>query len=384
MQNKSVNLLCLHVSRWICVVCIQIFLANQLQSQDAQIIPAFMVRGRMEYKAMYDGVIKYAVSNSFQAICRGSKVSIRSTGTAGKNEIVRDVSTEYVSDGVTSYRITTFDIDQETIEKNRRNNESQRIFSSSVDVYLGDYPPNGLALVSPVWLALASNSMIDNSNEGEILPLVMLGPYWPTIGGEKLEATWVKSDIMPFLPDQVVTYANEKSFDIINKGETFFKNKPFPEQYKQGFTNTIYKVLAWTNVGSMKMPLHFQLVSFYPQHDGKDNKDLQPHLIYDGFVEAVTVGDVPKIEIPPKVLKWASVADYRFSKNNEAPLHYTSEFGELYSTAAAIANASAQDEVRMKINDAKYRPVVIGFMAIFSLGSIIILLQFSRNNNNNK
>ena len=381
IPNDLVQPFRFHISRWICVVCFQIvFVVQQSWSQNNQSTPAYLVQGRIECKGMADGIIKYAASNTFEVVCRDSKVSIRTTGSIGKDE--KDVYTMFSSDGVDSYRVTVFDIDQKTIEKNRGKNEKGGIFSSSVDVYQGGNPPNGLGLIAPVWLALASTLIIDSRNEGEIWPLVKTGPYAPAIGGEKLKATWIKSEVIPFLPVQVITYAKDKTFVMINKGEILLMREPFPQKYGQGFTNFIYQVLTWTNIEGLKIPQHFQLVSFYPKHDGKDKNDLQRHFVYDGYVETIAVKDVPQVEIPPKIPKWASVADYRFSANNENPLQYTSEFGELHSTPAAIANASAQDIVRMKVNDAKYRPFVIGVMVVFSVGSISFLFWFGRKMNN--
>jgi RNA polymerase sigma factor (sigma-70 family) len=171
-----------------------------------------------------------------------------------------------------------------------------------------------------IWLALASSSYL-NDAEDRLLP-----PYSTEAVRVKLPATVVRMNVLPRLPETVIYF--DDGFD---RSEGVPKQRRPP--YDKGFTNAIYTINTFTNIGGYSLPLTFNLKVFVPAYLGSGTTlyeefngtinhvsagclrtNFIPDVVSEGFIfdtRFVSADAVRKSQFPYKTNRWLSTKEVK-------------------------------------------------------------------------
>jgi len=257
-------------------------------------------------------------------------------------------------------------------------------FSAFVDIFTNNFPPNQFGSIGPVWMGLASTATLneEGKDSGNICPAFFMCPDWPSYGGHRLKASWSMSSLPPFLPEQLVEYADNQTFQIVSANYYRWTKKMFPSVYAEGYTNCIYTVLSWTNWSGISVPQHFRLIGFVPDLRSDDRNRVQTQTVYDGYVESVSETISNSVTMPEQFLAWSRISEGRYS---EKPIVYVSKSGGLWPKDEVLGRGAELDiDVAAATAGArKHRSVIFGGL-LFVLGGLpaglILLTRFRRTN----
>jgi hypothetical protein len=110
-----------------------------------------------------------------------------------------------------------------------------------------------------VWFAYASQCYLDNAHPGYLSPLNGYNPILLSMGYEQ-EAQLTRQPAPPGLPERAVIFDDGRF--------TGFSGVARPSPFNQGFTNTVFQTLAFTNLAGMDIPLHSTIFHFAPKLGG--------------------------------------------------------------------------------------------------------------------
>jgi hypothetical protein len=343
--------------------------------------------GRLEYNFFHEGKVIRSTTNFFSVSVRGNASSIRSWGIPEHGSI-RVKSYEYVTDGENSVFFTIFDADPIEVEKSQMTSLKER-FNRAAMIYTGQFPPNHIGLMGPVWLATASATFFQqkSNSTADIRPLYFLGNNNPDISPIEVSASWSLNMIPPHLPESILQYANENVFTMVNSNYLNFMSKQLPQLYRHGYTNAFFRTIEWMNIGDIKLPKRFILDGYVPLPDGKNSKELATQVVYRGFIDSAAITSDEPIILPKAFTKWTKVYEYRFGLTNGQPFVYSSESGELLSEHDLKTglhekkkNESAQAKSRLATNR---MPRFLVLSAIFVLTIFFVrIICYSKKNKN--
>jgi len=337
---------------------------------NADVGSAFTVRGRIEYKYFISGAVAERQTNFFHISIADCKSVTRVGGLSAPDG--RQVENyELYSTPEMSWFITVFKDQQDSklrnadgLVLNMKKKQFEKSFNAFVDIYPNPFPPSHIGLISPVWAAYGSGCALQHGQESTY-SLSFLGPGWPSINGQQLKCEVQSSTDAPHLPSQIIEYGDANVFQFVSEvQQNFFGQKPLPEIYKGGFTNSIYEVLSWTNFSGLKLPLRFQLTRYIPKTNGSAANDLSVLLVYEGVADSFEAKSVDLI-VPSKAQEWSRITDYRFNKADGKPYMYTTKSGRILSRKelekSGQASLSSERPFRSNLNVIRF--VVIALMA---------------------
>jgi hypothetical protein len=355
-------------------------------SQSAISEPSYDVVGNLQHRILLDGKLFYAQTNEFAVQVRGSLVRIRAWEFTNNENVVPVKDYVFVTDGSTGYQITTFDVNPNAVAKSQTDVGKQlRTFNAFVDVFTNTCPPNMTGNMGPVWIATASTAFMQRQGQrgGNMYAEYPVCPDWPDIGGERLKASWSLSGQLPYLPESLVEYADKGVFNVVNNFFERWKQKTFPQIYKDGFTNAVYEVLNWKNVGGLHIPSHFRLTSYLPMYDGSRASQLQVQSTYDGYIRTITTTQLDAITVSPKIPTWSRINEYRYGTIDNHPITYTSQTGDLLTKneVLKLMRGGVQFAAKSNIIASRHRKIIWACFFCLTMLPICILLfkKFRRN-----
>ncbi len=145
-------------------------------------------------------------------------------------------------------------------------------------------PENGRG-IEPVWLAYAGGCYYKALSPGK-----KMRPVWWMGGGVReadilFVSDWQLNQSFPQLLDYFADFTDGKRYEI--GGDKPVPTR-MPKPFDQPTTNSVYRVLAWTNVAGMALPLRFQVVRYGPDAPSSTS---QPRLVplesYEGTATSI-------------------------------------------------------------------------------------------------
>jgi hypothetical protein len=176
--------------------------------------------------------------------------------------------------------------------------------------------------LSPVWLAYCSHIEFRERTD-QFLPLLSL----PVFIGERpkmevdslmrlrLRSEWTLDERPPHLVTAFTDY-RDAQWDSERLSASLV-----PEEYSTGKTNTILRVIAWTNVASLHIPIELQLTKFVLNTNspvpGTQHVFLSCHITVTN-VSARTA----RLHFVPELTTATRVIDRRFTQGPNRPAEY--------------------------------------------------------------
>lgn len=274
------------------------------------------------------------------------------------------------SDSVDLYQVDLYKPKTKFVDSNSTNRNSSVVAKRVPTV-------NSIAKVSPgyvpdydyhhsphLWLVFASGYFLQNQAPANKLPCVILRPKDQT--NCWLKANWEFSDPKSGILRHVVTF-DEGKVGLFGGGKV---DRPKP--FDAGFTNLICSVTAYTNLGSLNIPIKFEIRALKPQENAVTHRDLATIWHLEGSVETVSLNIGGEI-CPPKVSERTRVEDFRAERISIAKsvVYYTTN-GWLATNQPAYASL---------ITGIPYEPKStfrFWFISLLVIISIIILLLLWR------
>lgn len=168
---------------------------------------------------------------------------------------------------------------------------------------------------SALWLAFAAGCQL-NQTAANQLPCEILHPR--NKPGCSVKAAWELHGTDPAVL-LAATIFDEGKVEMLD-GK--FINRPKP--FESGFTNLVYSVSAFTNIGTAKVPLQFRLELFAPRLDAHSSSDIATVWHLDGFVESAAPLTLSN-PAPPQIRERTRVEDFRASEISsvKSVIYYT-------------------------------------------------------------
>ena len=318
------------------IICFVFFSCALALSRSVEFDEGYNVGGSIEYRFIEGGKVMLAETNQFDVRVRGCHSEIETPGIpTGVGMEVR--SHRYTSDGRTCFFVTELAPRPTTgaaarLDDGRlgtkQGNRAEVLVHAFADMRPDAFPPDHAGFVSVAWLAYASSCTLGEEGVGKAPPLVFMGPRWDQYG-HRLKCTWSSSRAAPHLPEYMVEYADEKVFNFTEEAMTILQKPSFPPLYSQGYTNAIYEVLTWTNLGDLRLPLHFRFSRFIPRVGGVRTNDLDLQLLYDGWASAVSTNRLGEMTLPRSFPQLTRISDYRLGSADDPPIIYMSGKGQV-------------------------------------------------------
>jgi hypothetical protein len=182
--------------------------------------------------------------------------------------------------------------------------------------------------LSAIWLGLASHCFLNaRPHHGSLQPISYYAlplrgaEFWLNEGYEqKIDLEIFK--LPPYLPKMLVFF-----------DDGFFRLTPPVERdppFNHGFTNTVFRVLAFTNLSGLEIPTRFTLCTYQPGTNARNSKDIAAMWQCDVFVtnlssELSVSNFTPELRTDTRV----EVSDMRLTKDGADSVGYTSDSGWL-------------------------------------------------------
>ncbi len=238
------------------------------------------------------------------------------------------------------------------------------------NVKIGNVPDYNHHHNSLLWLAFASGCYLSHTATNQ-LPCVVVRPRNKSECSVK--ATWTLHGKDPAVL-LAATVFDEGKVGMLN-GEVFDRPKPFDG----GFTNLVYSVSAFTNIGAAKVPLQFRLEMFEPRHDAHSSADITTSWRLDGFVER-TAAAISSDFTPPQIRERTRVEDFRAAEiaSVKSVIYYTTN-GWLTTNHPAFN--SLISGVPYAPRESTVKRYVVGIMILTSLIFFAVLWKLKRQSN---
>ncbi len=173
---------------------------------------------------------------------------------------------------------------------------------------------------APLWLAFASDRFFQSQSRPYLEPVItfgIAGGMYDFDSSFKQRAAWELSEAAPRIPIHV-TYFDD---GIIRSKRGSTGRQPPP--YHEGFTNVIFAVQTFTNVGNLRIPASASLKIFRPKQDGKTSTDL--HLLSQFEIAVDDVKSESSVKLfQPQLPGKTQMSDIRFM-SKLGPLGYKSD-----------------------------------------------------------
>jgi hypothetical protein len=191
----------------------------------------------------------------------------------------------------------------------------------------------------PIWLAYASSAYFQSKKSG-----AKCEPVWDMgrqvrDSGIRFTSMWKLSDAAPHLLEWMSDFADGNLYTSAG-GRLVSERLNVP--FNAGYTNSVFKVLDWTNVAGMKLPFRFQATQYIPDPKATAQPILLPLRVYEGIVTQTKPFAVSKSFSPngPNATP-TQVLDKRFAKADHDPvatISYFSPSGSVLSMEAIKTN----------------------------------------------
>ncbi len=249
----------------------------------------FTVQGEVHMQGYKQGQLEGETNYNFTAEIRDCSSRIRVSGgrfaSTEFNEFGWDTTNSYMFIKLRDDRATKavrYLEDGKFITK-----QFDRPFKSANDgtlaISLDALPEYGRGM-EPVWLAYASGCYYGAKKSGSnTLPI-----WW--MGAEVREANlrflseWQLNQSTPHLLDSFADFTDGNKYETTG-------SKPVPVKMSKPFdvpmTNSIYRVLSWTNVSGLALPQRFQVIRYERNMNGASTPLLHVLEVYEGVAHSI-------------------------------------------------------------------------------------------------
>lgn len=215
-------------------------------------------------------------------------------------------------------------------------------------LFPGDYPSPEHSVVQHLWLAFASHCRFAEPRGSAKPPFapdvsIFLNPEYAC------DYYWTHAPGKP--EDRVlVLFSDGRILARDPKGDLVQGRERAP--YSQGYTNGIGRWTRATNIGGLRLPLHFDFTAFTPRPDGRAASELRTGYTYTCTVTSLSRGAMP--DIPPRLPgERVLVSDRRLAKSGHSTIPYPITNAWLLTNeprfellARSAAKMSLEEEVR--------------------------------------
>lgn len=312
---------------------------------------------------------------------------------APRQAATKESSFRVISDGCRSLiRTTRIDtgayvesfIDAETIHtvyfSNRTNLQSSNVVVQTAEVAHREVPRDDSSNIGYLWLAYGSACYFDTRTTNCLAPLWVQDDPQLDINGFTMGAEWER-DHRERLPRRVV-YFNDGFMRTQRGGVSIVE--PWRPPFDRGFKHAIFEAWNGTNVNGVFIPTEFVFTRNGVRPDGKGGFELS--VVTHTEAKAISIREFPDTEISfPGFAGTIGIADYRFMRSNPAvsTILYKATNGAWPDQKQAGKVYERQLQVEAKLGKAKKasipsherRWVVVALLAIFSIGTLLVLLK---------
>jgi len=356
----------------------------------------YTVEGDMVYTEYQQGHISIVTNYSFVVEVRDGSSKIRTVGLGSPG---LDYA-EYGWDKTNSYLLVKFSTNNsfKTVWQLEGGKTSSKELNTAikprneatVKIYKDDPIPQYNFGFEPIWLAYASSSYFQKKKSGE-----KCEPVWDMgrrvrDSGIRFTSMWKLSDAAPHLLESMSDFADGNLYTTAGGRLVSERlNAPFNADY----TNSLFKVLEWTNVAGMKLPLRFQATHYIPDTKATTEPILLPLRVYEGSITRIKPFVVSKSFAPNgPIATPTQVLDKRFAKADHDPvatISYFSPSGGVLSMEAIKTNEVYKQALGGRepvVSSKKSRYILISIIALSVIFPVWILTRNwgSREVNQNK
>jgi hypothetical protein len=246
----------------------------------------------------------------FTVKTRGCDWLVRFVRDEGTNAANASDYEEASFDGTNVYYLCNF---KEKLERQRRAGDKFKAPNVAVGrAYQGELFHHRMALeVGPIWLTYASGCYFRSRTNDQVEPAMLFDGSGITYGPPKhpkLSARWALTDSSPSFPVRVAYFS---SGEIQSPNGRVARPRP----YNAGFTNAIYQVEAFTNMGGLMIPCRSSLKVFKMRADATANTDLALFVEYRVDLTNI-VRSIDITSFQPEIPGVTLLEDARFGQLN--------------------------------------------------------------------
>lgn len=268
------------------------------------------------------------------------------------------------SDGTNLFQIDVFKPKLSATNHGGVKNQPVQTVNWIANVRTGNVPDYDYHHNSHLWFAFGSQCYLRQTTTDR-LPCILMRPR--NSADCTVKATWTPHP----KADGILAAAvfDEGKIEMLN-GEVMDRPPPFD----RGFTNLVYHVQAFTNIGASFVPLRFSFEMFRPRENALSSADIITEWRLEGIVESVRDG--PGNVAPPQILARTRVEDFRSAdfSNVKSVVYYTTNAWLTTNHPAFIRLISGVAYDPEHKSAGKY---VIGAMMLTSLLFLGFLLKHS-------
>jgi hypothetical protein len=170
-------------------------------------------------------------------------------------------------------------------------------------------PEYGFDFITTLWLAFVSKCFYASQQTGgTVAPIFSMGEGYRESGG-RVRAQWSFDDIEPGFLKYMCDFSDGREYRRTGSKLTFTS---MPKPFDKGFTNSVFNVLQWTNVSSLRIPFIFELLRFAPQLGSGNQQKLQTLYTCKGTVDSVRIS-LSVTNFTPDIPMKCRVTDYTVS-----------------------------------------------------------------------
>lgn len=177
-------------------------------------------------------------------------------------------------------------------------------------------PPYGFEALTVVWLAYGSRCHYGHSGQGSVSPVVFVGDEFRE-SGLKVKSEWVVESKTPNLLKYMAEFSDGNSYRM--QGSRV-EVKPLPKPFDAGFTNSVFRVIEWTNVAGYTLPRRFEVLKLDPDLADRTGKKLKVVYMMVGEAHSIVLGTT-RTNFNPELPDRCRVIDYTH-RDGRSRAHY--------------------------------------------------------------
>jgi hypothetical protein len=237
-------------------------------------------------------------------------------------------SIEFGSDGTNGFLLHRADYRVEPGKTNGLVNDA------TMHIEACPIPPRQAGITRQVWLTFATSHQLGTGSGGYIRPrsYILMEDVkrdferWQLLNEHLLSrAEWSFNPSPPHVLQRFVEFRDSKwdtdrySPDLI------------PASLRDGRTNLLFEVLAWTNVAGLHLPADAQITAYQAVSD-KPDEPLHVRMTHRIHITHIARA-LPRRSFIPEPTLATDVIDYRFAESPRKPASYLTKDGVIYHTA---------------------------------------------------
>ncbi len=347
------------------------------EAQDLQ----FTALGVVDSQYYSDGTLTDHLTNEFACYVSKGKYSMFLTASNPKDKQTR--SFECLFDGTNTYftrRLSTnpvrtvLTMKQGQLFEHQLSKPLPANNNAILEITKGSMPSTVNQAVVVVWLGLGSIADPGEALATSQAPLTYLGKVYRD-QHIKLKAA---SKTHESIPNFLEWREDYHEGNILSENHGTLQRIPLAGSLSLGYTNSIYNVVAWTNVMGLSFPEQAQLKIFLPS---KDKTSVECRIVCSAMITSIQLGSPDSLYSPVVVAK-TTVNDRRQKGDSaKAAPYYLSLDGGLLSPSQLTSNPRYKVSPH-QLDNVKTTPISKRHVFLFIIGLLFLappmLLLFFR------